>query len=101
MTAEQAFDLDQDLQQLRALRENRFWTNHILPELRRMKAEHRAAMRDRTRPAADRCEHITAHDNAETMLEFLDVREQEIRRDLHEHDLGTATIERPFRSLPT
>lgn len=96
MTNSEALDLFEDLQQLKSLRENRVWKNHVLPEIARMRAEARTGMRDRTLPSAVRCEHVAEHELAETLIEFLDKEEARMRASLNEHDRSSAIIERPF-----
>ncbi len=96
MTLEESLQLDADLQDLKALRENRIWKNHILPEIERLRNEHRTGMRDRTRPPAERCEHVTGFDDAQTLLEYLDKEERRMREALREDDATRGIITRPF-----
>jgi len=92
--------LNDDLIDLKALRTNRIWKNHILPELTRLREAHRHAMRDRTLSQAERCEHITAWEDMETLLEFLAKTEKQIRETLRAHENASPIIERPFSSAP-
>jgi len=96
MTHQEAAELDADLRDLKALRENRVWKNHILPEIERMRTEARTGMRDRTKPAPERCEHVTAHEQAELLREFLEKLDARLRAQLKAHDDGSAIIERPW-----
>lgn len=101
MTDEQAHELDLDLDDFARLRTNRAWTTHVLPAIERMRDEHRAAMRDLKLPAAERCEHITAWEDAQLMLELLDKTEPRLRARLGEFFVKKGGfLERPFARPP-
>ena len=100
MTQAEALDLDEDLQHLKALRENRVWQHHLLPEFERIRAEQRTGMRDRALSPEQRCEHVNGFEIAESLLEFLDLAEARMRAALKEHDAACAIIERPWSSEP-
>jgi ribosome-associated translation inhibitor RaiA len=96
MTNAEASELAEDLQQIPHLRDNRVWKRHILPEIERMKAEHATEMHNLKLPQAERCEHLTAHKDAEQLLAFIDKIENQLREKLREHDRRTPVIERAF-----
>lgn len=94
ISAGQASQISDDLEDLGKLRENRIFKNHILPELERMKADHRTGMRDRTLSPGERLEHVTGHEDAVSLLEFIDKLETRLRTQLKDHDTAAPIIER-------
>lgn len=86
MTHSEALALAEDLDDLKKLRTNRFFLRHILPEIERVRDEHRVGMRDHSLPPAERCEHISAWEDAQSVLEFADKEEQRIRQLLTDWD---------------
>lgn len=88
----QALALAEDLEHLQALRENRMWRNHLVPEIQRMQTEHRSGMRDQTKSPELRCEHVTGHEDATQLLEFLDKTEARIRRELKEFEASQGIL---------
>lgn len=96
MNSQEANALFEDLEALKSLRQNRFWQNRVLPEIERLRAEHRNGMRDQTLSPAQRCEHVTGFDDAQTLLDFPDKSETRMRADLQAHDKDAPIIERRF-----
>lgn len=92
----EALSLFEDLKEIKALRENRVWKHHIVPEIERLMAEARSGMRDKKLPSAERCEHVAAWEQGQLLIEFLDKAEAKIRKQLKAHDDGCGIIERPF-----
>lgn len=88
---------DEDLKALDELRANPFFLRRILPQLERVRDEHRAGMVNPTLSCEARCEHITGWQVAQELLEFAAKEEAALREALKEHDDAAPFIDRPFR----
>jgi hypothetical protein len=100
MTQAEALHLDSVLQSFKELRENLAFKSCFLPEIERQRNEAHVGMRDRKLSQAERCEHVTGFDNADTLLKFIDKQEATIRASLRAFDATTPIIERSFSERP-
>ena len=92
--------MEQQLRDIPALRENSAWRELILPAIEAKRDGHREQMRSIAKSAAERCEHLTAWEDAQALLEVLDAAERRLKNALAEHYRTAGMLHRPFADKP-
>lgn len=100
LTQSEALALADDLEDLKKLRTNRFFLAHLVPQIEMLRDEHRVGMRDATLPDAQRVHHVTAWETLQSLLDFPDQSEKQIRAALKEFDQSHETVTRPWSHDP-